>query len=154
MPTPRSEQWWLHQWQMKEKVWPLTRGQGVTVALLDGGVDARVPDLAGRLLPGGNTMGDGSNGLKDLDPHQHGTHLAAVIAARGQGTGMLGVAPESKILSIRMNNNTVRAGSAEHMGHAIGSAVRQGAKVINISLASSSDSETGEVCEPPLQKCD
>jgi type VII secretion-associated serine protease mycosin len=149
VPTPRSEQWWLHQWRAKEKIWPLSRGQGVTVAVLDGGVDARVLDLAGRLLPGGDTAGGGTDGLQDMDGREHGTHVAAVIAAHGRGTGLIGVAPESRILSIRANNNTIKAGSDDNLGRAIRSAVRQGAKVINISLASSSD--TGYECEPPLQ---
>ncbi|MFC5749365.1 type VII secretion-associated serine protease mycosin [Actinomadura rugatobispora] len=145
IPRPRSEQWWLRQWQA-EKIWSLTQGQGVTVAVLDGGVNAHLPDLAGRVLPGGDMLGGGTNGLKDLDTRQHGTNIAGLIAAQGQGTGMLGIAPRSRILSIRMNNETHGSGSDKNMAAAIRSAVRQGAKVINISLAAGSD--TGRVCDP------
>jgi type VII secretion-associated serine protease mycosin len=152
-PTPRSEEWWLHQWGMEQKVWPITRGQGVTTALLDGGVSAHLPDLKGRILPGGDTLGGGADGLKDLDPGRHGTYLAALIAAQGQGTGFLGVAPESRVLSIRMNNNTQGSSSAKNMATAIRSAVRQGAKVISMSLATESDAgpAAGVACDPERQ---
>ncbi|GAA2420025.1 hypothetical protein GCM10010191_34010 [Actinomadura vinacea] len=149
IPKPRSEEWWLRQWQIEEKVWPITRGRGVTTALLDSGVNAQLPDLDGNILPGGDTLGGGTNGLKDLGARQHGTNLAGLIAAHGQGAGMVGVAPESRILSIRMNNETNGSGSAENMAKAIRSAVQQGAKVINISLAAPSD--TGLVCDPQRQ---
>jgi type VII secretion-associated serine protease mycosin len=149
IPKPRSEQWWLRQWRVEKSIWPLSQGRGVTVALLDGGVEADLPDLAGRILPGGDTLGGGTNGLKDLDARQHGTNLAGMIVARGHETGLVGIAPESQILSIRMNNQTIGSGSQENMAKAIRWAIRQRVKVINISLAGESD--TGLLCDPERQ---
>ncbi|XVQ15999.1 type VII secretion-associated serine protease mycosin [Spirillospora sp. CA-255316] len=148
-PVPHREEWWLHRWRVEKEIWPVTRGQGVTVALLDGGVEARIPDLSGKVSGGGDTLGGGTNGLKDLDTRSHGTKIAALIAGQGRGTGMVGIAPESRILSIRMNNETNGAGLDENMAKAIRMAVRQGAKVINMSLAV--PSETGLACDPQRQ---
>src|SRR5579875_2627566 len=51
--TPRAGEWWLSSWRILPVVWPLTQGGGVTVAILDSGVQASVPDLRGVTLRGG-----------------------------------------------------------------------------------------------------
>jgi type VII secretion-associated serine protease mycosin len=131
VPGPRREQWWFTAWAIQNKVWPITQGQGVTVAVLDSGVEARLPDLSGVVLPGRDFEGGAGDGRTDVDddnPPGHGTAMAALIASQGRGTGFVGVAPEAKILPI-----VAKADDALIQG--IRYAVDHGAKVINISQA-------------------
>jgi type VII secretion-associated serine protease mycosin len=127
----RDQQWPLRVFDA-ERVWSTSQGQGVTVAVVDSGVDASHPDLTGQVLPGKDFSGD--------DPHQdtdgHGTEMASLIAGRGHGAngsaGVKGLAPKSKILP-------VRADAGENMDPAawpkgVRYAVDQGAKVINLSF--------------------
>ncbi len=108
VPGPRREQWWFTAWAVQNKVWPITQGHGVTVAVIDTGVEARIPDLAGVVLPGTNLDG-GGDGRTDVDtdtPPGHGTGMAGLIASQGRGTGFVGVAPKAKILPTVTRSNT------------------------------------------------
>lgn len=130
-PAPRSEEWWFSAWEIEQKVWPLTRGEGVTVAVLDTGVEARLPDLEGAVLPGKGFGTAGSrDGRTDVDTKLggHGTAMAALIAGQGLGTGMVGIAPESKILPI-----AEPSGGSGRFDREVKYAVDHGAKVINFS---------------------
>ncbi|MFJ9589847.1 S8 family serine peptidase [Streptomyces acidicola] len=117
-----------------EKVWRTSEGAGVTVAVIDSGVDANHPDLAGQVLPGKDFTGEGS-------PHQdndgHGTGMASLIAGHGHGandsSGVMGLAPKTKVLPVRIwsTKDTLKPGNwAEGVRYA----VEQGASVINLSL--------------------
>lgn len=87
------------------RAWQVTRGDGVTVAVLDSGVDASHPDLRGQVRGGGD-FGDGSSGDGTHDPGPtagHGTEVASVVAATGRnyhGRGLLGIAPDARVLSL------------------------------------------------------
>lgn len=141
-PSPRSDEWWFRTWSVQEKVWPLTRGAGVTVALIDSGVNAKLPELAGAVLPGADTADGGTDGRVDTDDPGHGTALAAQIAGRGGGTtGYVGLAPEAKILPIHASTN----GS---IADGIKIAVDRGAKVVNISLGDASNMYKPVNCAP------
>ncbi|MER6813510.1 S8 family serine peptidase [Spirillospora sp. NPDC000708] len=128
MPKPRAEEWWFDAWEIPGKVWPMTRGAGVTVAVIDRGVEAGLPDLKGVVLPG-KGYGDASSkdGRADDDAklNGHGTAMAALIAGQGLGSGMVGIAPGSRILPISAD-----LGNYEDTIHF---AVDRGAKVIDIS---------------------
>ncbi len=131
-PRPRPDEWWFATWNIQQKVWPLSEGNGVVVAVLDTGVQANVADLAGVVLPGGDTAGGGDDGRSDADTQTdgHGTAMSVLIAGQGGGTGMAGIAPGARILPVVVN----RAGSSgPTMSAAIRFAVDHGAKVINIS---------------------
>ena len=80
-------------------VWQRTQGAGVTVAVLDTGVDSRQNDLGPNLLPGWNVF-DGN--ADTTDGAGHGTLLASIIAAAGGNGGYVGIAPQAKILPIKM----------------------------------------------------
>ncbi|MDL4772605.1 S8 family serine peptidase [Actinomadura xylanilytica] len=127
-PQPRSEEWWFDAWEIEEKVWPLTRGRGIVVAVIDTGVEASLPDLEGAVLHGyeygGTQNGDGRRD-HDKEHGGHGTAMAALIAGQGRGTGMMGVAPDSRILPI----SEPKFNYADTIRYA----VDHGAKVISIS---------------------
>lgn len=123
--------------------WRFTRGAGQTVAVIDTGV-SRHPRLAGRLIDGGDFVGD-QGGLADCDGH--GTLVAGIIAAAPDPTtGFVGVAPDARVVSVRQSSATVTAsapdgtrttggGTVTTLAESIVRAVRLGAGVINISEA-------------------
>lgn len=111
------------------------RGDGVIVAVIDSGVDAKHPDLAGRVLPGtGFGSSKGTDGTTDTDGH--GTGMAAIIAATGRNGGALGIAPGAKILPIASAEK--EQFSLDVVAQSIRWAADHGAKVINMSLGFSS----------------
>lgn len=123
------------------------RGQGVTVALIDTGVNpsARLPHLRA----GGDYV-DGGDGFLDCDTH--GTIVASIIGgAPAEGDGFAGVAPDAEILSIRQSSGMFspqrpsggsnaeqdrRAGTVSTLAKAIVHAANSGARVINMSVVS------------------
>lgn len=134
-PDPRLED----QWGMKvldvEQAWQLSRGAGAVVAVLDSGVDAAHPDLAGAVLPGINTRDNrGDTSDPGQDANGHGTHVAGVIAARADNAiGGAGVAPEAKILPVKVLDR-YGGGWVSDVVEGIVWATAQGADVINLSL--------------------
>jgi subtilisin family serine protease len=124
-------EWWFTAWQIP-KVWQAgARGQGVTVAVIDTGVQADWPELSGVVLPG--TDFQGGDGRVDRsqelagDNHGHGTAMAIDIAGQGGPSGLVGVAPQAKILPVQRSNTD------PGVGEQIRWAVNHGAKVINMS---------------------
>jgi subtilisin family serine protease len=94
----RAKEWWIGRLAL-HRAWRVTRGAGVTVAVLDTGVDGHFGDLRGALVPGFVPNGSG-DGWRDTDPQHHGTIIADEIAGRGTGFGLLGVAPRARILPV------------------------------------------------------
>ena len=121
---PLESQWWFAAWAIQEDVWPVTRGAGQTVAILDSGVHADLPDLASVVRPGKDYIGSGDG---RTDYQGHGTSMALLIASQGTGTGMLGIAPEAEIIPIAMTETV-------HQAPAVRDAVDLGATVINLSI--------------------
>lgn len=120
-------------------VWGVTQGDGITVAVVDTGVSADNPDLAGQVLPGINLL---NNTTDASDDHGHGTHVAGTIAAiANNGIGVAGVAPHAKILPIKVLDSS-GSGTNETIANGILEAVRRGARVINLSLGGTDDSQT------------
>ncbi|WP_369172729.1 type VII secretion-associated serine protease mycosin [Streptomyces sp. R28] len=117
-----------------ENVWETSQGAGVTVAVIDSGVDASQPDLTGQVLPGKDFTGQGN-------PHQdengHGTGMASLIAGHGHGanssSGIMGLAPKVKILPVRVSA-TKDDKYINDWSAGVRYAVDQGASVINLSF--------------------
>jgi type VII secretion-associated serine protease mycosin len=131
--TVRQAEWWLDPLKIPQAQ-QLTRGDGVTVAVVDAGVDPTTPDLAGQLLPGASFGGGPAGGVTTAEAAKHGTEMAGLIAGKGGGDmHMLGIAPGAKILPIAM---AVSSSGKFSVGVAdpIRWAVDHGAKVINLSL--------------------
>ncbi|MFD3480672.1 type VII secretion-associated serine protease mycosin [Streptomyces sp. NPDC058695] len=137
----RDKQWYLTAMKA-ESLWRISKGDGVTVAVIDSGVELNNPDLQGRVLDGLDLAPDEA-GDEHTDYEGHGTGMAGLIAgtgARRGGQGAFGLAPEAKILPIRMPDGSQASnqyGAAEQFNKeapkAIRFAVDRGAKVINIS---------------------
>jgi type VII secretion-associated serine protease mycosin len=118
-----------------EQAWRHSTGAGVVVAVLDSGVDASHPDLAGRVLPGRDYVDGSTDGRED--PVGHGTAVASLIAG-GSGTGL---APDAMILPVRVLDDDNRYDSSATVASAVIWAVEQGAQVINLSLGGKGHSE-------------
>ncbi|WP_406183070.1 type VII secretion-associated serine protease mycosin [Streptomyces sp. NBC_01006] len=133
--TIRSQQWHLDTMKA-EDIWKISTGKGVTVAVIDSGVD-QIPELEGQVLPGKNfPVGDVETG-RDNDYNGHGTGVSSMIAATGKhptGDGAYGLAPGAKILPIRVGS-VLDGVSTPSWVDAIRYAADSDAKVINISLA-------------------
>ncbi|WP_327703522.1 S8 family serine peptidase [Streptomyces decoyicus] len=136
----RSRQWYLDAMQA-ERMWQTSTGEGVTVAVIDSGVDSSVPELRGQLVPGKDFSATqrGAN----HDGEGHGTSMAMLIAGRRSGDGTWGLAPEAKILPLR----SVGPNGSGGMAKSIRYAADHGAKVINISLGG----PAGEAAKADLQ---
>jgi thermitase len=129
----RSQQWGLDMIHADE-AHVATTGAGATVAVVDTGINAAHPDLAGRALPGWDFV-DGD--ATPQDGNGHGTHVSGIIAAdAGNGIGVDSVAPGASILPVRVLDNS-GSGSDAAVAQGIDWATDHGADVINLSLGGS-----------------
>lgn len=129
-PQPRPDEWWFKSWGVQTHLWPMSTGKGVTIALIDTGVEASLPDFQGVVLPGMNAEGGAGDGRVDEDQFEksrgHGTSMASLIAAQGRGTGLVGVAPDVKILPVVAQSHPAYV-------KALRFAADRGAQVISLS---------------------
>lgn len=127
----------LTPWQQttlaSDQAWPLSTGAGVTVAVVDTGVDATgTPALRGRVTAGPDVVSGGTAGT---DCVGHGTFVAGLIAgARLPGTGFAGVAPDARVLAVRVTDRG-GATTAGHVAAGITAAVDAGARVVDVPIA-------------------
>lgn len=124
--------------------WTLATGRGVTVAVVDSGVEARNAHLGPALTGGKSFVPDlGARG----DAVGHGTAIAGQIAARPvKGSGVIGLAPDARILPVRVfyadDEQSRSAGVGprpDRIAAGIRHAADQGAKIINVSMSTPSD---------------
>jgi thermitase len=111
--------------------WDMATGSGITIAVLDTGVDATHPDLAARIVPGWNTYDNNSN---TADVYGHGTKVAGAAAAIGNNTaGVAGVAWNAKIMPMRISDTSGYITYFSMVANALTWAADHGARVANIS---------------------
>ncbi|MEU6574651.1 type VII secretion-associated serine protease mycosin [Streptomyces sp. NPDC046805] len=152
----RAKQWALSALHT-QNAWRTTKGKGVTVAVLDTGVEADHPDLAGNVLPAKDLVGFGAR-RGDRSWARHGTAMAGIIAGHGHGPGdsdgVMGIAPEARILPVRVileDGDGARGKARNTRGNALAEGIRwaadHGADVINLSLGDDSASAHPEPSE-------
>jgi hypothetical protein len=156
---PHASSNWALQYVGATDAWAYGTGRGVTVAVLDTGIDTDHADLRDNMWRNpGEIAGDGidndRNGFVDdvhgwnftdagarqdvEDQNSHGTHVAGLIAAEANnGIGIAGVAPDAQIMAVKVLNDQ-GTGWTNQMANGIDYAIANGAKVINMSLAGSS----------------
>lgn len=135
----QSYQWGLNKAEVT-KAWALgADGSGITIAIVDTGIDLNHPDLKDKLVSGYNAILDSEN-LSDLqDRNGHGTHVAGIAAAaKGNNAGIAGVAYNAKIMPIKAMDRDGE-GTDTDIARGIYWAVAKGAKIINLSLGSDSE---------------
>ncbi|MFC4020999.1 type VII secretion-associated serine protease mycosin [Micromonospora sp. GCM10011542] len=131
---------WPQQRYDPARLAPLATGSGVTVAVVDSGVDRTHPQLAGRVLAGTDLLDPGGDGSRDCAGH--GTGVASIIAAAPRpGIAFAGIAPGARILPVRVSEQQVVQGresgrtvSAGEFARAIRWAVDHDSDVLNLSV--------------------
>ncbi|GAA3376358.1 type VII secretion-associated serine protease mycosin [Streptomyces sannanensis] len=133
----RSRQWYLDAMKAEE-IWQVSTGSGVTVAVIDTGVDADVPELRGRVLEGANfeEAGDGR-----VDKDGHGTNMAVTIAGNGAQGGIKGLAPGAKILPVTSSSDALGFGGHDGLAKGIRYVADTDARIINVSRGGKPTSE-------------
>ncbi|MBB1253748.1 S8 family serine peptidase, partial [Streptomyces sp. OF3] len=134
VPTAAADQVRDGQWPLKafdtKAIWEISRGKGVTVAVIDDGVDAKHQDLRRSVLSGKSFL-DSDRGGEQSEDSGRATAVASIIAGHGHGvgnaSGVMGLAPDAKILPVAVD------GSGSQIASAIRYAVDEGASVINVS---------------------
>ncbi len=141
----RNSEWWLSSMHVTS-AWPSSRGSGVTVALLSTGVLTSHPDLTDSVTTGPDYTGSGETSASGTWGIE-GTSAASIIAGHGDNigdaSGIIGVAPAARILSVRvafdaadaLNESATAVGRLPAaIAQGIRYAVAQGAKVIDLPL--------------------
>ncbi|MEU8619198.1 type VII secretion-associated serine protease mycosin [Streptomyces sp. NPDC048623] len=146
----RAQQWHLDIMHADE-IWRISKGEGVTVAVIDSGVDKNNPDLRGQVLDGKDFATD-RPGDEFTDYTGHGTGMAGLIAgtgAREGGNGAFGLAPGARVLPVRVTGldagKLSQKDGDEQFNRNVPPAIRYAAdaraKVINISLGADMGSQ-------------
>lgn len=131
-----NSQYYLRQIKAT-KAWSVSVGEGVTVAVLDSGVDGNHQDLIGKVTSG--------NGAEDLvDTLGHGTEVSGIIAANTNNTtGIAGIGWKTNVLSLMITDESGQA-RVSTVVNAFDTAYEKGAKIIHISLSTNQYSRTLE----------
>ena len=128
-----DEQWSLAQIHAPE-AWGTATGAGVTIGIIDSGVDRDHPDLRSKIDATADCVGGTCRDGGGDDVHGHGTLVAGIAAAStGNGRGIAGVAPDARLVVARAVDSEGR-GSVEDINNAIHWVVDHGARVVNLSL--------------------
>jgi type VII secretion-associated serine protease mycosin len=135
----RAAEYWLDEYGIRA-AWNTTQGAGVTIAVIDTGVDGRIAELQGAVIPGADFSGlgsaDGQTPVGPEDERDHGTMVSSLAAGRGTGgdNGVIGAAPAATILPISIGFGEGSTSSDDQIAAAVRYATDAGADVINMSL--------------------
>jgi major intracellular serine protease len=120
-------------------VWESSKGQGITIAILDTGCDFTHPDLKDRIVGGRNFTTDDKGNLEVFrDYNGHGTHVAGTMSASQNRKGVVGVAPDSNLLIVKVLDRN-GSGEYEWIIDGINYAIEQKVDIISMSLGGPAD---------------
>lgn len=127
--------------------WGTATGEGITIAIIDSGVDLTHEDLRSKLTAQANCVGSKGDSARCTgsaqDDHGHGTHVAGIaLASTNNGVGMAGVAPNAQLMAVRVLSNQCEdttpacdaTGTSEDVSAGIRWATDHGADIINLAL--------------------
>lgn len=136
---PGYDEQWHHETINTTAAWgvnptPESKGKGVTVAVLDSGIDYNHEDLKENIVDHISMIGAYDQSGKGMDMDGHGTHCAGLIAAADNGVGGVGVAPRAGIYSVQVTYEG--SGSTAWIVAGLNAAITQNVDVISMSLCS------------------
>jgi subtilisin len=135
-PAPASENidWGVKRIRTPE-AWEIATGQGARVGVIDTGIATAHPDLRGAVIGGFNAVG----GSSYQDDNNHGTYVASVLAARRNGVGIVGIAPDALLYAVKVLGSDGH-GYISDVIEGCQWALKTGLPVVNMSLGSNHES--------------
>lgn len=137
-----TEPYFTFQWGLKnnnglniEAAWDYSKGKGVVVAVIDAGIELTHPDLNIHPISYNAVTGTSPSSIYS----SHGTAVAGIIGAKENGVGVIGIAPQSNLMSISVNFGG--ANSISHLANSFNFAWQNGADVINNSWGGGTPSD-------------
>lgn len=153
---PGVPQWWFDDWDVPALWAGGARGQGITIAEIDSGVNADLPELAGKVLAGrdfGDPTQDGRTD-QDLDEFGHGTAMASLMVAEPGDLDITGLAPDARVLpvAIPLRGTVTEGRTSVTLPLAIRWAVDNGGQIISLSLGQERQEGTDPLACPAAEQ--
>ncbi len=125
--------------------WDVSKGTGITIAILDSGVDGTHPDLVNQMVPGWNAI---DNSSTTADINGHGTAVAGTAAAAtNNATGVASIAGDAKIMPVRITNDPTGYAYWSDVARGLNWAADNGADVANISYGVSNSATVASAAQ-------
>jgi len=153
---PGVPQWWFDEWDVPALWAGGARGQGIVIAEIDSGVNADLPELAGKVLAGrdfGDPTQDGRTD-QDLEAFGHGTAMASLMVAEPGDLGITGLAPDARVLpvAIPLLGTATEGSTSVSLPLAIRWAVDHGGQIISLSLGQERQEGTDPLACPTAEQ--
>ena len=153
---PDVPQWWFDDWDVPGLWAAGARGQNIVIAEIDSGVNADLPELAGKVLAGrdfGDPTQDGRVD-QDLDEFGHGTAMASLMVAEAGTANITGLAPDAHVLpvAIPLLGTATEGSTSGSLPEAIRWAADNGGQIISLSLGQERQEGTDPLACPTAEQ--